>query len=347
MATGVIAGLFLMIRGIRGDRAAARIGGTGAARISSLAVGEALVTGVVEPAELTLISPLQSAPCVYYRSRVETDDDGLTSGYREERAVGFLLRDASGELRVFPRGARFDVPVRFKDRDGMLGDRPPALQLRPGSAFGAGAGDLDGRIAALLSASGRSIGGSTEPIRIGGGRRSYQEARIEPGDTITVVGRATPFGELADPASADVAGLGAAVAHDDPEVTADLAEARAAGILETDPAEAWGNAAIPGFGIGQPTREPELHPDATPRPISGPDDPRAALAARTFEIAPDALVLAADSEVPLVVSLGPPAAAESRQRQVFLSGLLGAVLAIVSATALAIVFTMSGGVVVP
>ena len=37
---------------------------------------------------------------------------------------------------------------------------------------------------------------------------------------------------------------------DDPEVAADLAEARAEGTLVDDPAAAWGNAAIPGFGSG-------------------------------------------------------------------------------------------------
>jgi signal transduction histidine kinase len=42
------------------------------------------------------------------------------------------------------------------------------------------------------------------------------------------------------------------------QVAANLAEARQAGILLTDPAAAWGNAAIPGFGIGRPVSEP-LH----------------------------------------------------------------------------------------
>ena len=43
-------------------------------------------------------------------------------------------------------------------------------------------------------------------------------------------------------------------------IAANIAEARAAGILLTDPEDAWGNAAIPGFGIGRPTRQPELDP---------------------------------------------------------------------------------------
>ena len=346
MASGVFGGLYLMVRGFRGDREAARIGGTAPSRVSSLAVGEALVTGVVEPAELTLISPLQSASCVYYRARIDTDDDGLNSGYREERAVGFRLRDESGEMRVFPRGGRFDVPNRFSERDGMLGERPPGLDLRTGSAFGPGAADRDGQIAALLAVSGRAIETSAEPSHIGGGRRRYEEARIEPGDVVTVIGRAMPFDQLADPGAADVAGIGQ-VTSDDPEIAADLGAARAAGILEVDPEDAWGNAAIPGFGIGRPTRAPELDPAAHRPAIVPIDDARAALAARTFAIPPAELVIASDADVALIVSLGAPAAVEGRQRQAFLTGLLGAVLAIVSAVALAVVLTSTDGILVP
>jgi hypothetical protein len=356
LAGGLFVGLFLMVRGFQASRTAARIGDTAPSRIASLAVGEALVTGIVEAAELTLVSPLQSAACVYYRSRIETDDDGVSSDYHDERAVGFRLVDDSGELRVFPRGARFDVPDRFSGRDGAMGDRPPGLSLRTGSAFGPGRADREMQIAALLSArsdgggssgssgsvgdDGRTLSFSMPAMRIGRGRRSYREARIEPGDVVTVVGRAMPFDQLTDPASADVAGLGRPL--DDPEVAADLAEARSAGILETDPAEAWGNAAIPGFGVGRPTRAPELDPDATVPSVPPAGDARAALAERTFSIEPSSLILAADPEVPLIVSLGAPAAAAWRHQQTFGTGLLGAVLAIVSAVALALTLTSSG-----
>ena len=178
----------------------------------------------------------------------------------------------------------------------------------------------------------------TGPTGLSDDRKSYREARIEPGDVVTVIGRAMPFDQLPDPASADLAE--AHDLHGDPEIAADLAEARAAGILESDPQEAWGNAAIPGFGIGRPASAPELDPGATqPAVISAAE---AALAQRTFTIAPDELVLAAAPDVPLVISLGEPAVAEWRQRQSFLVGLLGAVLAIVSAMALAIMVGTGG-----
>src|SRR6476659_5889814 len=104
---GVVMGLILLVRGFIGYRAAGRITGTSVSRISSLAVGEVLVSGTAEAIELTLISPLQSAPCLYYRARITESRDG--DGYevfREERAVGFRIRDGSGAVRVFPGGAR-------------------------------------------------------------------------------------------------------------------------------------------------------------------------------------------------------------------------------------------------
>ena len=125
----------------------------------------------------------------------------------------------------------------------------------------------------------------------------------------------------------------------DPEVFADLAEARAAGLLEDTPQEAWGNAAIEGFGIGRPVRPPELDPAATPPP---PGDPALAARARAaFEIAPEALVLASAADTPLLVSLGSPPAIAAREQGRFVLGLLGAVVAIGSAVALA--YLLGGG----
>ena len=346
---GVIGGLVLLGRGFGGFRDAARITDTSPSRIASIAVGEVLVSGVVEPAEVTLVSPLESAPCVYYRSRiVESGDDDGSTLFREEAAVGFRVRDASGDLRVFPRGARFDVPARFEERTGALGETPAGLRLRSGPAYGPG-DDREAQIAALLTVRPAGSGLPDDGTRgdgfamglIGGGRRSrrYSEARIEPGDTITVVGRAMPFDQLADPDGADVLEPGAPDA-DDPEIALDLAAARAAGMLVPDPVEAWGNAAIPGFGIGRPVREPELDEAAIDPPIATADD--AARYQQTFEIAPDALILAASAEVPLVIAIGPPSVAAGRSERQFFIGLVGAVVAIASAMALAVM--LGGGI---
>jgi hypothetical protein len=175
------------------------------------------------------------------------------------------------------------------------------------------------------------------------GRRDYSEARIQPGDTVTIVGTALPFDQLPDPDAADIAdatddypgtGVPPDVALRDPEIAADLAAAREAGILETDPAEAWGNAAIPGFGIGQPVREPELDPAARPLPLA--DAPAAERFEQTFEIDPGSPILAATPGHPLLVSAGAPAVAVARHEDRFLFGLAGAVVAIASAVLLAL-----------
>ena len=349
---GMGVGLWLLARGLAGYREATRIGDTATSRIASIAAGEVQVSGVIEPAELTLVSPLRSAPCVYYRATVDDADDGidltpaladLSADFHEERAVGFRVRDASGDLRVFPRGARWDAPTTLDDTTGLMGDEPPALRIRTGPALAATGLGRDAAITALLAAHDQSR--SFDPLAILGGsahrslssgdrRRRYREAILAPGDAITIIGRAIPFGDLADPAEADIA-TGSELASDDPEVTGDIAEAREAGLLEATPEEAWGNAAIPGFGIGQPVRTPELDPAADPLPIAAPT--AAADAERRFTIAPESLVLASAPGTPLLIAFGVPTAAVDRQQGRFLLGLLGAILAIASAMALAFI----------
>ena len=342
-AVGLGGGLWLLARGMADYRHATRIADTSTSRIASLAAGEVQVSGVIEAAELTLVSPLQSVPCVYYRSTVDQADDGpdLGSDFHEERAVGFRVRDATGDIRVFPRGARWDAPLGLDEATGMLGDEPAGLALRTGAAVATTGLDREAAVAALLTvqpATSSTLGwlGGSAGGAYGMGsrrRRRYREARLGPGDAVTVIGRALPFSDLSDPAEADVA-IGSELPDDDPEVSGDIAEARAVGLLEGSAEEAWGNAAIPGFGIGRPVRAPELDAAATPLPIAPPAD--AAEADRRFTIAPEALVLASAPGVPLLVAHGTPGAAVERHEGRFLLGLVGAVVAIVSAMALAI-----------
>ncbi len=341
-AIGIAAGLWLLARGLTGYRTATRIGDTGTSTISSLAAGEVRVSGVIETADVTLISPLQSIPCVYYKASISGDDDlpDTMADLREERAVGFRVRDATGTIRVFPRGARWDAPVRFDDKTDGFGDEPSGLALRSGSAVAATEVDRATAIANLLSVHAAGEDEIHPLLRGAASRRNrrYHEERLAAGDPITIVGRAMPFGDLSDPTEADVA-LGTDLAADDVEVAGDIAEARAAGLLVGDPAEAWGNAAIPGFGIGRPTQAPELDP-AADRPLLGPASD-AVRAIQRFTIAPETLVLASAVDVPLLVAHGVPTAAAERHQDRFLVGLLGAVIAIASAVVLA--FSLSTG----
>jgi hypothetical protein len=332
---GVVGGLFLLVRGLDGYRTHLRVADISTSAIGTIAAGEVRVSGVVEPAELTLVSLLQSRTCVYYRSKVGDagDDERPDRGYTEERSVGFRIDDGTGSLRIFPRGGRFDAPVRFEGETGTMGDEPAGLDIRQGGPTRAGEADRAVAAAELLRV--RAPWDWSPLSGIGGrdGRRSYREWRIEPGDEITVVGQAVPFGDLPDPAGADLGDAIAAEA-DDPEIAADLAEAQAAGILADDAAGAWGNAAIPGFGIGRPATTPELDPGADPLPLASPDE--VARTERTFEIAPETLVVAASDEVPLLIAYGTPGAVVRRGSSRLVVGLLGAVVAIASAMVLAI-----------
>jgi len=350
LVAGIVAGLWLLGRGMNGYRTATRIADTGTSRIATLAAGEVRISGQIQAAEMLLVSPLQSAPCVYYRSSIDRGDDADgVDDFSEERAIGFRVVDETGDVRVFPRGARWDAPVRFDEHMGAFGESPAGLSMRTGSALGPAEVDREAAIAALLTVRPASPGSADDPdggsvlSAMAGGPPTrgvhYREARLAPGDAVTVVGRALPFSDLADPTEADQAS-GSGVAPDDPEVAADIAEARAAGLLAEDAEHAWGNAAIPGFGIGRPVRPAEIDPEADALPLGTPED--AASAERRFAIAPETLVLVAAPDVPLLIAHGIPGAAEGRNQTTFVIGLLGAVLAIGSAMGLALL--VSGGI---
>lgn len=353
---GIGAGLVLLGRGMGGYRRANLISDIAGATISAIAVGENRVSGTIEAAELTLTSPLQSEPCVYYRSSVMEEGDRSESRvFHDERAVGFRVRDASGSIRVFPRGAAFDVPDLFNARSGILGEEPIGLRLRNGPATDAAEKDRETQIAELLTvhpagpaldgsdgspalrAPGGFFGGSS--LGLTGGRRHYREARLAVGDPVTIVGMSLPFDQLADPNGSDAMDGGLNAAGSDPEIAADLAAARATGSLAASPEQAWGNAAIPGFGVGRPVRAPILDPAARPSELAGAAE--AAQAERTFDITPTSLILAGGPEMRLLVTSGTAAVAAQRADDRFHVGLLGAALAI--GCALALAWLVSGG----
>ncbi|HYN47662.1 MAG TPA: hypothetical protein VER83_02285, partial [Candidatus Nanopelagicales bacterium] len=272
---GLVAGLVLLGRGLRAYRRAGHVAGIGTSRIATLAAGEIRLVGVVEADVLTLVSPLQSASCVYYRSRIrEGSGDDARTVFDEALDVEFRLRDASGSIRILPRGARWDAPLRFDAASDWAGGDPPGLNVNPGATHRPADQEREAQIAALLTVRppadlpGDELdGGSSSFAAMLGGvgpggsrRRDYEERRLEPGDTVTILGSALPFGDVDGRRTADR--LDPTLALDDPEVAMNLAEARAAGILAASPEEAWGNAAIPGFAIGRPARAPELDPEA-------------------------------------------------------------------------------------
>ena len=228
--------------------------------------------------------------------------------------------------------------MAFEVSTGLAGDEPPGLEIRLEGSTMLTETDRAVAAAALLQVHDPEAGAGPSGLADVHGRRAYRETRLEPGDPVTIVGRALPFSDLADPAGADL-GQGSDPLLDDPEIAADLAEARADGTLADDPAAAWGNAAIPGFGIGRPVAPPAIDPAAHPLPLAGPEE--AARAERTFTIAPETLVVAASDEVPLLIAYGIPGAVVERNQTRFVIGLLGAILAIASAMVFAV--SLGGG----
>ncbi len=331
---GVIGGLGLLARGLLTHRSSILVGDTSTSTISSIAAGEVRISGIIEPAELTLVSLLQSVACVYYRATVGRSDDtsAIDTGFVEERSIGFRVRDATGSIRIFPRGARFDAPIRFSEDGGVLRASISGLSIRTGPATRTGELDREAAIAELLQVRDPRAEDASSGLGYDQNRRSYREARLEIGDAVTVVGRAIPYSDLNDPVASDY-GSEIDLLESDPEVAADLAEARASGTLAGDPATAWGNAAIPGFGIGRPASTPEIDPDASRLPLA--TDAQAARAAQTFMIDPEALVLVSSAEAPLLIAYGTPGVVMARSESSYAMGLFGAVLAITSAMALA------------
>ncbi len=180
---GLVAGLVLLARGLAGYRSVVRVGDVATSAIESLAAGEVRVSGVIEPAEMTLVSLLQSVPCVYYRASVGNGGDRRTpdSGYTEEQAIGFRVRDETGSLRVFPRDARFDAPVRFEGETGLDGDEPAGLALRRGGSTQATEVERAIAVAALLEVHAPEGVGPWPGLRDRRGRRTYRETQARTG----------------------------------------------------------------------------------------------------------------------------------------------------------------------
>jgi hypothetical protein len=303
-AAGLVAGLLLFVRGLAAYRLGSRVATIATSSLGGLAAGEVRASGTVIAGPTTLVSPLQSARCVHYGSRVTVEDGRSTQVLlRDARSVSFGLRDGTGTVWVFPRDARWELEPRFDARSG-LDDEPAGLQINRGAAEAPGVEDREAQIARLLTVQGapdpdeslfartmgfgggpawsagdgQSSGGLASGLDLSsgglsgllsgdlgslGGGRHYVEERVEPGDVVTIVATAMPFSRVGDGATDEDADP-----LDDPEIAGDLAAATAAGTLRARAEDAWGNAAIPGFGIGHPTRAPVLDPAATPEPVT-------------------------------------------------------------------------------
>jgi hypothetical protein len=351
---GIVLGVALFIRGLRAYRQDRLISSVATSSLDGLAAGEVRVSGVVEVADHALVSPLQSRPCVWYRARIETTGDDSTVLQEEERAVHFRLRDGGESIRVVPAGARWEIEPSFDATTSPLGDEPIGLQRRAGAASFAteplasipddpaamSDSERQAAIDALLTV--RQPEAPPEPfgqasflltgtLRTG---RRYRETRLEPGEAVTIVGQALPWSDVRD--RLEAISMNHNVDHD---IADDIAQARVGGSLAASADEAWGNAAIPGFGIGRPTKTPVLDAEARLPEVADPDAHRAAL--ERYEIPNDDLVLARGSTGTFAVYKGSPVMATQHHDPAFALGLLGIALAASSALALGVMLSMS------
>jgi hypothetical protein len=361
---GFGAGLVLFLRGLAAYRLGSRVATIATSPLDGLAAGEVRVSGTVQAGPTILVSPLQSARCVYYRARV-TEEGGRTSRtlLDDTRSVSFRLRDASGTVVVLPRGARWELDPRLDARSALAGE-PPSLDMNRGPAEEFAPEDRDAQVARLLTVRGdvddtstlfeRTMGGpgpggltnmlGADPTAPLGGGRRYVEARAELGDVVTIVATVLPYSMVGEDVGSDDENP-----LEDPEIADDLAAARSAGSLHARPEDAWGNAAIPGFGIGRPTRVPVLDPGATPEPaaprlasvpaLSGPPGstpsveggaPSGDGAPAAFDIPADQLVLAAGA-TGMTIYGGTPVEAAGSEMSRFWQGVAGAALAVACA----------------
>jgi hypothetical protein len=168
-----------------------------------------------------------------------------------------------------------------------------------------------------------SMGVGIAPSR---GRR-YREARLEPGETVTIIGQALPWGDIKDALHAWDPSTNVEMA-----IAEDVARARDLGTLAASPEEAWGNAAIPGFGIGAPTAEPELDERARQIEAQGEDAHKEALA--KYDIPEEELVLSRGHTGDMAVYMGGPKEAVMHHDFAFALGVMGALMAVLCALGL-------------
>jgi hypothetical protein len=347
---GLIGGIVLFARGLVAYRRDRLISAVATSSLDGLAAGEVRVSGLVQAVDQLLTSPIQSRPCVWYRARIDSTDDSRRVLLDEQRAVHFRITDGRGQIRVVPGGARWEIGTAYDESTSLTSGEPPGLDRRRGAGYGMVMPEdpdtmtnaqRQAAIEALLTVgppapleatdgadAGSFLGGA---LGTSGGRR-YREARLEVGETVTIVGQALPWADVRQQLEAMGAG-----GNVDRAIAEDIADAREAGELAASPEEAWGNAAIPGFGIGQPTRPPELDPGAQPPPAAEPTAHEAAM--DRYQIPADELVLARSPDDTLAIYRGAPQVATQQHDLAFLLGLVGAVMAVCCTLALGAVLT--------
>jgi hypothetical protein len=208
-----VVGVALLVQGMIAYRREAVVSAIATSTADALAAGEVRLTGTVEPLAMTLVSPLQSRPCVWYRGRI-VEQEGRSERVLldETRGLDFALRDGTGTVRVVPSQLRAELRPAFDASTDLFGSEPPGLDRRTGPSSEALPADRQAAIADLLTVKPATAAPASGSGSLGGmlggpgtSRRHYTEYRIEPGEQITVLGFARPYGEI-DPTLPDAVG---------------------------------------------------------------------------------------------------------------------------------------------
>ena len=264
-----------------GYRSVIRVGDTSTSSIASLAVGEVRVSGIVEPAELTLVSLLQSVPCVYYRSTVGSgrrspDDrfrlhggalDRLPRPRRDRAACG-CSRAGRGST---PRSGSTARPT-------WLGDEPPRVSTsaRGGSTRPA---EID-----AATGGGRAAHGPANPTRpsqpsracgIGAAGGRYTESAARAGRPGHDRRPGTALLRPRRPGRRRPRHRRRICSVDDPEVAADLAAARPRARWPTTRPRPGATPRSRASGSGGRSRRRRSTRGANPLPSRRPTRPRA------------------------------------------------------------------------
>ena len=300
------------------------------------------MSGIVEPAELTLVSLLQSVPCVYYHATVGSDQDrrgagdGLRRRSSRSASASAMRPGACGSSRA-ARGSTHRSASRARPTCPATNRpvSPSGREARPRSA------EIDEAVAvaALLTVARPETAG--DPARDPRPRWSAVVPRVP--------ARAGRSGHDRRPGTPLLRprrpGLGrhrrrrrirSSTTRRSRPTSPRRGPTAPSSTIRPRPGATRRS---PASGSGVRWSTPVIDPAANALPLA--DAEAAARAERTFRIAPETLILAASDEVPLLIAHGVPGVVVGRGQARFMVGLLGAILAIASAMVVAL--SLGGG----
>jgi hypothetical protein len=119
---GVYAGIYLFLRGFRMLQHKRLILNTPLSKIRSASMGLVEVSGMPKGPQ-TLRAGITGEPCYYYRARAWVQSDsGNRAGWQQvaDETVGvpFFVDDGTGQMLIYPQGARLDVHRNFTEEYG-------------------------------------------------------------------------------------------------------------------------------------------------------------------------------------------------------------------------------------